>query len=143
MHETTLTQVQAEGYLPQLQPRCPSLAQQLVHLLHQVLVLGLPDRRHNLGLGRKLTGRQGDQYGGVVAAGGDDDRGRVLGSGQPQHIGFGGVAVHGDQAGGRGVFEGGPTGVEALAATGQRRAAGGQWLNPRYLAGGGRERGIR
>lgn len=39
MHDTTLTQVQAEGYLPQLQPRCPSLAQQLVHLLQQVLVL--------------------------------------------------------------------------------------------------------
>ncbi len=39
MHDTTLTQVQAEGYLPQLQPRCPSLAKPLVHLLQQVLVL--------------------------------------------------------------------------------------------------------
>jgi len=39
MHDIALTQIQAEGYLPQLQPRCPSLAQQLVHLLHQVLVL--------------------------------------------------------------------------------------------------------
>lgn len=39
MHDTALTQVQAEGYLPQIQPRSPSLAQQLVHLLPQVLVL--------------------------------------------------------------------------------------------------------
>jgi hypothetical protein len=39
MHDIALTQVQAEGYLPQLEPRCPSLAQQLVHLLQQVLVL--------------------------------------------------------------------------------------------------------
>src|SRR5258708_12676535 len=39
MHDTALTQVQAEGYLPQLQPRCPSLAKPLVHLLQQVLVL--------------------------------------------------------------------------------------------------------
>src|SRR6266481_6267672 len=39
MHDTALTQIQAEGYLPQLQPRCPSLAQQLVQLLQHVLVL--------------------------------------------------------------------------------------------------------
>jgi hypothetical protein len=39
MHDTALTQVQAEGYLPQIQPRSPSLAQHLVHLLHQILVL--------------------------------------------------------------------------------------------------------
>jgi hypothetical protein len=39
MHDTALTQAQAEGYLPHIQPRSPSLAQQLVHLLHQVLVL--------------------------------------------------------------------------------------------------------
>ena len=39
MHDIALRQVQAEGYLPQLQPRCPSLAQQLVHLLQQVLML--------------------------------------------------------------------------------------------------------
>jgi IS4 transposase len=38
MHDTPLTQVQAEGYLPQIQPRSPSVAQQLIHLLHQVLV---------------------------------------------------------------------------------------------------------
>jgi len=38
MHDIPLTQVQAEGYLPQIQPRSPSLAQQLVHLLQQVLV---------------------------------------------------------------------------------------------------------
>lgn len=38
MHDIALTQVQAEGYLPQIQPRSPSLAQQLVHLLQQVLV---------------------------------------------------------------------------------------------------------
>lgn len=38
MHDIALRQVQAEGYLPQLQPRLPSLAQQLVHLLQQVLV---------------------------------------------------------------------------------------------------------
>ncbi len=30
----------------------------------------------------------------------------MLGHGQPQHTGFGGVAAHRDQAGGRGVFEG-------------------------------------
>lgn len=39
MHDTALTQVQAEGYLPQIQPRSPSLAHHLVHLLHQILVL--------------------------------------------------------------------------------------------------------
>jgi hypothetical protein len=39
MHDTALTQVQREGYLPQIQPRSPSLAKPLVHLLHQVLVL--------------------------------------------------------------------------------------------------------
>ncbi len=39
MHDTALTQIQAEGYLPQIQPRSPSLAQHLVHLLQQVLVL--------------------------------------------------------------------------------------------------------
>ena len=39
MHAIALTQVQAEGYLPQIQPRSPSLAQQLVHLVQQVLVL--------------------------------------------------------------------------------------------------------
>ena len=39
MHDDIpLTQVQAEGYLPQIHPRSPSLAQQLVHLLQQVLV---------------------------------------------------------------------------------------------------------
>ena len=38
MHDTPLTHVQADGYLPQIQPRSPSLAQHLVHLLHQVLV---------------------------------------------------------------------------------------------------------
>ena len=39
MHDDILlTQVQAEGYLPQIQPRSPSLAQHLVHLLQQVLV---------------------------------------------------------------------------------------------------------
>jgi Transposase DDE domain len=38
MHATALTQVQAEGYLPQIQPRSPSLAQQRIHLLQQVLV---------------------------------------------------------------------------------------------------------
>jgi hypothetical protein len=37
-HDTPLTQVQAEGYLPQIRPRSPSLAQQLVHLLQQVLM---------------------------------------------------------------------------------------------------------
>jgi hypothetical protein len=45
MHDTALTQVQAEGYLPQLEPRCPSLAQQLVHLLQQVLVLAQESTR--------------------------------------------------------------------------------------------------
>lgn len=39
MHDIALTHVQAEGYLPQIQPRSPSLAQHLVHLLQQVLVL--------------------------------------------------------------------------------------------------------
>ena len=39
MHDTPLTQIQAEGYLPHIQPRSPSLAQHLVHLLQQVLVL--------------------------------------------------------------------------------------------------------
>jgi hypothetical protein len=39
MHDIVLTQAQAEGYLPQIHPRCPSLAQHLVHLLQQVLVL--------------------------------------------------------------------------------------------------------
>jgi hypothetical protein len=39
MHDTPLTQVQADGYLPQIQPRSPSLAQHLIHLLQQVLVL--------------------------------------------------------------------------------------------------------
>ena len=39
MDDTKLLQVQTEGYLPQLQPRSASLAQQLVHLLQQVLVL--------------------------------------------------------------------------------------------------------
>jgi len=39
MHDTALIQVQTESYLPQIQPRSPSLAQQLVHLLQQVLVL--------------------------------------------------------------------------------------------------------
>jgi len=38
MHDIPLTQVQAEGYLPQIQPRSPSLAQHLVQLLQQVLV---------------------------------------------------------------------------------------------------------
>jgi len=37
-HDTPLTQVQAEGYLPQIQLCCPSLAQHLIHLLQQVLV---------------------------------------------------------------------------------------------------------
>lgn len=36
MHDTALTQVLAEGFLPQIQPRSPSLAQHLVHLLLQV-----------------------------------------------------------------------------------------------------------
>ena len=39
MHDTALTQVQAEGYLPQIQPRSRALAHQLAHLLQQVLVL--------------------------------------------------------------------------------------------------------
>jgi hypothetical protein len=39
MHDSALTQVQAEGYLPQLQPRSASLAQHLIGLLQQVLVL--------------------------------------------------------------------------------------------------------
>ena len=47
--------------------------------LQQVLVLGLSDRRHDLGLGRDLPGGQRDQHRGVVATGGDDDRRRVLG----------------------------------------------------------------
>jgi hypothetical protein len=38
MHDTAVTQVQAEGYLPQLQPRSPAVAQHLVHLLHQLMV---------------------------------------------------------------------------------------------------------
>jgi len=38
MHDTALTAIQAEGYLPQIQPRSPSLAQHLVHLLQQVLL---------------------------------------------------------------------------------------------------------
>ncbi len=42
MHDTKLLQAQAEGYLPQIQPRSASLAQQLVHLLQQVLALSLP-----------------------------------------------------------------------------------------------------
>jgi hypothetical protein len=52
MHDTALTQVQREGYLPQIQPRSPSLAQQLDELLHQILVrsqhshdLQVPERR--------------------------------------------------------------------------------------------------
>ena len=36
----------------------------------------------------------------------------MLGPGQPQYIGFGGVTVHGDQAGGRGVLEGASIGVD-------------------------------
>jgi len=44
MHDTALTQVPAEGFLPQIQPRSPSLAQQLIHLLQQVLVLAHQSR---------------------------------------------------------------------------------------------------
>ncbi len=43
MHDTALTQVEAEGYLPHIQPCSPSLAQQLVHLLQQMLVLSQHD----------------------------------------------------------------------------------------------------
>ena len=56
MHDTALTQVQAEGYLPQIQPRCPSLAQQLVHLLHQLLVLS-QQRTAVQAAGRRPRGR--------------------------------------------------------------------------------------
>jgi hypothetical protein len=38
LHDTALTPIQAEGYLPQVQPRSPSLAQQLIHRLQQVLL---------------------------------------------------------------------------------------------------------
>ena len=41
----------------------------------------------------------------VVAVGGDDDRLGVLGAGQPQHLGVGRVAAHGDQARALGAFE--------------------------------------
>jgi hypothetical protein len=44
MHDTALMQVEAEGYLPQLQPRSSSLTEQLVHLLQEVLVLSQQDR---------------------------------------------------------------------------------------------------
>jgi Transposase DDE domain len=46
MHDTKLLQAQVEGYLPQIQPRSPSLAQQLVHLLQEVLALS--PSRHDL-----------------------------------------------------------------------------------------------
>ena len=46
-----------------------------------------------------------DQHRAVVVVGRDDDRFRVLGAGEPQHLGFGGVAVHGDQARALRAFE--------------------------------------
>ena len=71
----------------------------------QVLVLGLPDRGDDLGVGRELARGERDQDGGVVAVGGDDDRLGVLGAGQPQHVGVGGAAADGDQAGALGALE--------------------------------------
>ena len=52
-----------------------------------------------------LARGEGDQRRGVVAAGRDDDRRRVLGRGKPKDVGSGGVAVHGDQVGGRRVVK--------------------------------------
>ena len=67
-------------------------------LLQQVLVLGFPDRGDDLGVGCQLARGEGDEDGGVVAVGGDDDRLGVLGAGQPQHLGVGCAAADGDQA---------------------------------------------
>jgi Transposase DDE domain len=44
MHDTKLPQVQAEGYLPQVQPRSSSLVGQLVQLLQQVLLFSQQSR---------------------------------------------------------------------------------------------------
>lgn len=44
MHDTALTQVPAESYLPQIQPRSSSVAQQLLHLLQQILVFSQQSR---------------------------------------------------------------------------------------------------
>ena len=71
----------------------------------QVLILGLPDRGDDLGLGRQLAGGERDQDRGVVAVGRDDDRLGVLGAGQPQHFRVGRAAAHGDQPGALGAFE--------------------------------------
>ncbi len=60
-----------------------------------------------LAVGRQLARGERDQHRGVVAVGGDDDRLGVLRAGQPQHLGIGRVAAHGDQAGGVGPLEGG------------------------------------
>ena len=38
LHDTALAHHQAEGSLPQLAPRWPSLAEQLIHLLQQVML---------------------------------------------------------------------------------------------------------
>jgi len=38
MHDTALILTQAEGYLPHLAPRSPSLAERLIHLLQQVML---------------------------------------------------------------------------------------------------------
>ena len=65
-----------------------------------------------LAFGRELAGGQRDQHRGVVAVGGDDDRLGVLRAGQPQHVGLGGVAVHGDQAGALGALQRGRVGVD-------------------------------
>src|SRR6202022_2774609 len=67
---------------------------------------------HDLDVRRDFAGGQGDQHRGVVPAGGDDDRRRVLNGRQTQHIGPGGVAGHGDQTGVRCVVERGLVGVD-------------------------------
>ena len=59
-----------------------------------------------LAFGRQLARGEGDEDGGVVAVGGDDDRFRVLGAGKAQHLGVGRTAADGDQARALGALEG-------------------------------------
>jgi hypothetical protein len=56
MHDTALTQVPAETYLPHLQPRSSSLAQQLVNLLQEVLVFSQQSREVQ-SAGKRARGR--------------------------------------------------------------------------------------
>ena len=70
-----------------------------------MLILGFPDRRDDLGVGRQLAGGERDEDSGIVAVGRNDDRLGVLGAGQPQHFGVRPAAADGDQSGALGALK--------------------------------------